>query len=274
MAKILIVMDPGDRFLARYALIRAIGLQWKKSGHRVSSHAGTQRLPDADLAFLHVDLSVVPPPYPAAMEKFPASVNRGVTDRRKRAYSTLLVGRHDGYGGPVIVKTDLNSGGLPERIRQEQALGRLQGPERPRASELRQEYPVYDSIRDVPVQVWADPALVVEKFLSHVRDGKYCTQHYYFLGDAEFCVGVYSHSRVIKTATALGVEQVPVPGNLRALRRRMGFGYGKFDYVLQGSEGVLFDANPTPADTLLTRFGLLAEASQRLATGLDGLLAA
>jgi hypothetical protein len=273
VAKVLIVTDPGDRYLLRFALLRTLGLRWMKSGHHVTSHAGSERLPDADLAFLHVDLSVVPPAYPAAMEKFPATVNRGVTDRRKRAYSTLLVGRGDGYDGPVIVKTDLNSGGMPERIREEKAKGRLRGSDRQPATGFRQDYLVYDSVGDVPAQVWSDPALVVEKFIHHVRDGKYCVQYYYFLGDAEFSVAVYSHSRVVKTTAALGVEQVPVPENLRALRRKMGFGYGKFDYVLQGSDGVLFDANPTPADTLLTRFGLIEEAARRLAAGLESLLA-
>jgi hypothetical protein len=237
-----------------------------RSGHRVSSHGGPERVPDADLGFLHVDLSVVPPPYLAALAKFPKSVNGGTADIRKRGYSTLLLRQGEPWSGPVIVKTDLNSSGMVERLKAARAEGRPVKIERP-------EYPVYESVHDVPPGVWNDPALIVERFITDIHDGHYCICCYWFLGDAEVNLRLYSSERVVKGATTLRVEHVPVPENLRALRRRMAFDYGKFDYVMQGSEAVLFDANRTPATLLMDKFGLLDESVSKLATGLDSLLA-
>ena len=48
------------------------------------------------------------------MKHYPTVVNRRVTDISKRRISTNLVGPHDTYSGPVILKTDRNFGGLPQ----------------------------------------------------------------------------------------------------------------------------------------------------------------
>jgi hypothetical protein len=39
---------------------------------------------------------------------------------------------------------------------------------------------------------------------------------------------------------------VPVPDDLRETRRRLGFDYGKWDFVLHEGRAVLIDANKTP----------------------------
>lgn len=80
--------------------------------------AGTRKLPGADLVPRHVDLSVVPDRFVRAVSEHPRVWNRRCLDIRKSSLPErgLVVGKTSGYDGPVMVKTDFNGGGGPERV--------------------------------------------------------------------------------------------------------------------------------------------------------------
>jgi len=274
VAKILVLVEPDDRYLWNHHLMRSLLARWKRAGHRVGVHVGPDRPPAADLAILHVDLSVVPPEYLDAIRHYPVAVNGGIGDIRKRSISSLLVQQDDGYAGPVIVKSDLNSGGRPEMLKWMKAAQRLGRAPGPPVAAFKGDYPVYKSKRGVPDRVWSNAGLVVEKFMPEIDAEGYCLRYYYFFGDAEMNLLLHSKHGVVKNSNVLRVEHAPVPEKLRAMRRAMGFEYGKFDYVLRGGEAVLLDANRTPALSLLRKFNLVTEMADRLAAGLDGLLPA
>jgi len=272
MASIVVLIEPLDRDMLRSYLLVPLTQLWLAAGHRVKVHAGFDNPPPADIAFLHVDLTVVPQPYLEAMRRYPVAVNGTLGDLRKRAYSRLLVRRGDDYAGPVFVKSDLNSGGRPEVGKRNRArwLRGEAGPQEPPMSDV---YRVYPSIAEVPGDLWGREDLVVEKFLPE-RDGEaYCLRQCYFLGDAEAGYLLRSRQPVVKGESGFSMERAPVPPGIRELRRQMRCDYGKFDYVLRDGRVVLFDANRTPAHFALRKYGH-DEAIARLAGGLSSLLAA
>ena len=136
---------------------------------------------------------------------------------------------------------------------------------------MRSRYPVFASMSQVPVEAWADPDLVVEKFLPEEDERGYALRHWIFLGDHERCTRVVGPHPVVKGSDAIERAPVAVPEELRAWRRRLRFDYGKFDFVLHEGRPVLFDVNRTP--TIPERLSGPAQAGmQDLALGLDAFL--
>jgi hypothetical protein len=66
------------------------------------------------------------------------------------------------------------------------------------------------------------------------------------MGASETCSRCVSAEPVVKGADVIVRELAPVPDELRERRTRLGFDYGKFDFVLHDGKPVLFDANFTP----------------------------
>jgi hypothetical protein len=115
MPHIVIITHTYDDFKTRGYLLRYIAEIWVNSGYRVSVVAGLGKWPHADVAILHVDLSVLPEAYVEASQRYRIVVNGATTDIRKRHVSRNRVRPGDGWTGPVVVKTDLNSHGEPEQ---------------------------------------------------------------------------------------------------------------------------------------------------------------
>ena len=269
MASIVVLIEPLDRHMRQSYLLMPLVRRWTAAGHRVKVHAGAERPPPGDIAFLHTDLTVVPQPYLEAMRRYPVAVNGAVGDLRKRTFSRQLLRRDARYDGPVMVKSDLNSGGRPEAGKRNRERLLAREAQAPAASDV---YEVYASIAEVPGDVWERADLVVEKFLPE-RDGEaYCLRQYYFLGDAEAGYLMRSREPMVKGESALSMAPAPVPPEIRELRRQLRFDYGKFDFVLRDGRAVLFDANRTPSHFALRRFGHGAAACGRLAAGLASLL--
>lgn len=290
MQTIAILLHQRDDTFGQYPyLLWPMLALWQARGFRVLMLQGAQHAVPADLLIPHLDLTVTPPDYAALYPRYPRVVNRPVLDIAKSAFSAQLLRQGDAYDGPVIVKTDGNCGGKPDKH-----LGA--GDPRPLASrlmkplvKLRQrlggstpwrhlehlptgDYPVFQSLDQVPQGVFDNPRLVVEKFLAERDGADYCLRYYSFLGDRESSLLLRSRNPVAKGANIDRVEPCPVPEELRAIRRRMGFDYGKFDYVLRDGRVVLFDVNRTPTVTVLRRFGLYDAVSCHLAGGIDSLL--
>lgn len=253
MHHIVILQHRYDTFEKTRYFLREIAKIWRENGVRVSVLNSLGPRVDADLAILHVDLTVVPDDYLAFVRQYPVVINGSVTDISKRLISNNLVCRGDGYQGQVIVKTDRNFRGVGE------AMLAKNGPLLRRyAHSLRDKlpwscrsklsgYPIFKSVSQVPRAVWHNPDLVVEQFLPECHDGFYCLRTWVFLGDKETNSVSYSDQPIVKSNNVLRRETVAeVPDELRQIRRDLGFDFGKFDYVLVNGRTVLYDANRTP----------------------------
>lgn len=272
MAHIVLLTHVYDDFRNRDFLLRRLAGHWLDAGHEVSLTAGLDNWPDGDAAVMHIDLSLVPAAYAEAARRYPVVVNGAAVDVRKRRVSRNLVARNDGWSGPVVIKTDLNYGGIPEK--QAADAFRRDGrppdlPPGPVVSTTR-PYPVLNSASEVPADVWDNPGLVVERFLPE-RDARgYWMRAWVFLGDRERCTRYCGTQPIVKSATILARESVPVPDEIRAERERLGFDYGKFDFVVRDGTAILLDANRTPSAPPPNPE---IEASNRhLAGGLEALL--
>ena len=80
---------------------------WQKEKIRVVMLFGTGKYVPADLALLHVDLSVVPDEYLDFARRYPLVLNGVLKDIRKSLFSTIRVKREDNYEGKVIVNLNV-----------------------------------------------------------------------------------------------------------------------------------------------------------------------
>ncbi|HYG22266.1 MAG TPA: hypothetical protein VEH04_05730 [Verrucomicrobiae bacterium] len=255
---------------------------WRSEGIEIRVLKGPDGKADADLLIPHIDLTVLPHEYAKAMERFPRVANRNLSDISKRVISRNLIDSKDAYEGPVIVKTNLNYGGMPEarlcgtsvrptRRRWWQSLfGKPSGTE-PDWSGLKTlpttEYRIFKSRCDVPAAVFGNPALVVEKFLPEVENGFYYLRIYQFLGDCGYCARLGSREPIVKMKSVVTREEIPVPDEIVALRRELGIDYGKMDFVMRDGRVVLFDVNRTPG--LIQPPARLRASASKLAPGIN-----
>jgi hypothetical protein len=253
MNHVVILTHEHDEFDGTNYMLRGVCEAWRENGMNVTVLRGPGPYVGADAAILHVDLTVVPNPYIEFMRQYPIALNFAVKDISKRNISVNLVRRGDGYSGPVIVKTNRNFGGGREaETSQKSFLRKYARAIRRRLHwSLRAElgiweYPIYSSPAQVPWAVWHNPDLIVERLLCERRDEFYCTRSWVFLGDAEGNTLYYAKQPIIKSRVAVKSEPAQVPDELRQMRRKLGFDFGKFDYGIVEGRVVLYDANRTP----------------------------
>jgi hypothetical protein len=177
MATIVVLEHEVQRHSHPVYLSYILEREWRERGHCVLVHHGHENPPDADIAILHVDLTIIPAEYRALVPRYGRVINRSVLNIGKSTFSQCLVAPDAGWQGAVIVKTEENALGLPERrleglerpARLVQRLRRrlfwnslmVPGPVRPR---LR-KYRIYPSLQHVPQRIWTMPGLIVEKFM-------------------------------------------------------------------------------------------------------------
>jgi hypothetical protein len=232
---------------------------WQPAGHTILVQQGLKNPPEADLAFLHVDLSVVPEPYLELARRYPRCVNIGTTDIRKRRVSRDLLSEADDYDGPVIVKTDLNHRGLPERdlalalggwrARLREKAGRwLPKAWTGRLPSGEDSYPVFERRSQLPRWVWRRPELVVERFFVERHGELFALNQWHFLGSGSIGITVLAPHPVVKFRDQ--VARLPfhdaIPPEIRRRREELGFDYAKFDYLVTADGPKLLDANRTP----------------------------
>jgi hypothetical protein len=240
--------------LPRYA-ITFLAEYWRSDGHDVSFVFGVKKFVPADLILLHVDLSVVPAKYLQFAQRYPVVLNGAVRDIRKSTFSRNLVKPGDPYHGQVIVKSDLNYAGLPERAIYRSRFAKLrEGVPRFLSSYRRNspvrfdtpmDYQIYDHLGDVPRAYFKYKELVVEKFLPEKENDLYFVRNYEFLGDQVTCTRLAAKHPIVNDNTLISSEVVPPHPEVIALRKEMKFDYGKFDYVSHGGNAVLLDTNKT-----------------------------
>ncbi len=252
--RIAILSHKLDTFESRSYVLRHLTKLWTEQGHDVFFLYGVADYRPADILFMHVNLTVVPDEYLAFAKKYPVVVNASVADISKSKLSTHLVQPGCADTGPVIVKTDNNCGGTPEKLvrrRGSRGYRMLRKVRRlfsfGKDSRKSCDYQIYQTQADVPAAVWNDQKLVVEKFLPE-REGEYfCIRQWLFIGDREYSQRVYSPKPIVKANDVVKRDyDCPVPEALRERRRQLGFDFGKFDYTVVDGEVVLFDTNSTP----------------------------
>lgn len=243
----ILVHERTTREMMRRYFIWQLVACWVRNGLAVRSVHRNTPLKPADLLIVHVDLSVVPDAYLDIARQYPVAINSGVRDIRKRSFSRLLVTPDSDWEGPVIVKTNLNSAGLPERN-----LGCSLGEDDPGGVVGPTGYAVYPNRSRVPRHLLGRRGIVLEKFLPERRNGSNCIRSYNFLGDAEVTFMAYSKHSIIKLENISSMEVIETDPGIREIRQKMGFDYGKFDYVVHDGEVILLDANKTPGHLEIT----------------------
>lgn len=269
-----IITRPAEQLAENY-LIALLGGIWAEQGGRVT--VGPCATLTADVGIVHTDCTLVPHeilpdnPYGRPL------LNASVLDISKRRVSKYLLTHDSDYVGPVIIKTDANSFGMPE----------LRGYSRWGIKRMRRRatrvlpwwllrtlgagnYPVLPDIASVPGWVWRRDDLVVERFIPEMEGDEYSLRIWMFFGDREYSVRLFGYSPVVKVATITRHEYLDeVPDYLRQVRKEMGMDFGKFDYVMSNGEVVLLDVNKTPT---LAAKAMRSPRLMELAQGLDSFL--
>lgn len=239
-------------------------------GHEWRIVKGAQPVP-GDVAILHVNSTIVGEEYLALRSLYPRTINFGTGDISKRAVSRNLLSADDDWDGPVIVKADLNCNAETEHVHNMRAQSLGRPPPHPGIARTGPHI-LLDRLEDVAANVWADPALVVEKFMpERDADGGYVMRTWIFMGNRERSTRIVTPGWIGKASEALRLDPQEVPEALRAERERLDFDYGKFDFVLQDGVPVLLDANRTPGTTTAVQERSKGGALN-LAAGLDEIM--
>ncbi len=229
---------------------------WRASGYHVSFLFGVRTFEPADVLIMHVDLSVVPDEYVEFARRYGVVINGGIVDVRKSAFSQHLVRRGDGYDGPVIVKSNLNYAGVPERLLSRSRLAMSVEHVLSRVPPIRErrglrfgtptDYRVYDRVRDVPPEAFESTDVVVEQFLPERDRELYCLRLFHCFGDRWTCVLNRSTERIVRAENKVSRVEIDPHPDVLALRRTLKLDYGKIDYVVRDGRAVVFDVNKTP----------------------------
>jgi hypothetical protein len=245
--------------------------RWEAMGHRVHVHRGLEAPPPGDVALVHHDLTVIPDAYLALARRYPRVLNGATGDIRKSRYSECRVARGDPWPGRVLIKTEANHGGhVDERLRR-LALDAGEAPDVPQGA-LMDHYYLCESTRHVPDAIWTTPGVIVEKYIAEEDERGNYVRFWTFLGGAERSFRYRAKVPLVRFSDCIDREPIPVPDEMRAMRARLGFDYGKFDYVRHEGRYYLLDANRTPsAPDAFANDPAVRASLDRLAAGIDAL---
>ncbi len=248
--------DRTDAWSKRRYLIHSITPHLRKRGVEVVHHAGTNGMPEAEACLVHVDLSVVPERFRHAAERCPCALNSRMLDIRKRALAgrgDIVVRAPGEQSGPVMVKTDLNYAGRPERELRRRGLGGLPWRETwalwraPWGGSKAEAYAIYGSPAEVPPAVWRNRHLTVERFLPEREGELYVLRWAFFLGAAAVGLKGLSREPVVRAGNTVRdpERERELPRALLDYRASIGLDYGKIDYVIHAGQPVVLDVNKT-----------------------------
>jgi hypothetical protein len=247
----------------------------------VITHYGTEDLPEADVVILHVDTTYLPDQYLQQVRRYPVVVNRGAVNISKTEYSHTIVTEKDDYAGPVIIKTKANYGGLPDAwYRNPGLMGRLRlrlriFGQRNDSWNDRSEldpyrYPILNSKKEVPGEVWKNRNLMVQQFLPEREGELFFIRYYIFFGDQEWARRFGSKEPIAKFSTRVTDEEhIPIPDELVEIRNGLGLDYGRIDYVQHDGKVMVFDVNKALGG-VKNDLGKFEVELDSLARGIDG----
>ena len=254
---------------------------WEEDGYEVIYLFGTRQYVPADLLLVHVNLSVVPEEYLAFAARYPISINGRLQDIRKTAISDNLIGPENSWDGPVIVKSNLNYFGTPERrlqrtwaekkwpllIRLHEGLKRrLRGKD---LSNVLSNYKVFNHRGEIPSSWFAAKDIVIEKFRPEIENGLFHLRMAQILGDRVRCTRIAAQEPVIKANRSIHSEDIEPDPAVSEWRQRFHVDYGKMDYVVSGGQAILLDVNKTTGMTANYRDAKTLDSARRfLAEGI------
>lgn len=233
-------------------MLNAYTKHWEELGFQIIHVFGTSKFVDADIAILNIDLSVVPDAYINFANLYPIALNAGVKDIRKSVHSTLRINPNERFSGPVIVKTNLNHFGMPERKNQSRmprlrvTVDRYLKHFRSQKARIQQGYSVYNCLDEVPAWTFEDKDLIVEKFIPEKEGDLYCIRTSLFFGDRSHDFRLKSHHPIVKSDNSISVEEVDTHPDIIKLRNSIDLAFGKLDYVVHKGIAHVFDINKTP----------------------------
>ena len=276
--RIAILFHEQDRRTESYIVDR-LAQYWREDGHEVVYLFGTGTYVPADLVLVHVNLSIVPEEYVAFASRYPIVLNGEVRDIRKSVIGANLVTRHDSWMGPVIVKSDLNFGGAPERalmLAAPDKRSRVRRAARRVAARLtgRMEiddwttYRVFGRAADVPSSIFKRHDVVVERFLPECENGLFHLRVFQALGDRWTCTRLASPEPVFKASMSVRAEAIEPSSEVDTWRRRFRLDYGKLDYLVHDGRPVLIDVNKTTGASPSMADAPLEAMRRQLADGL------
>ncbi len=248
-----IVTQKDDR-LDSSSLVSRLSEIWRHEGHKVTQ--GPTESLEADIGIMNIDLTKVPKEMIPANPSGRPLLNSLILDISKRRISSNILNPESSHQGEVIIKTDNNYFGLPEH-----STGKARRPNGLIRSIVKRtlpwqytkqlwyykNYPVCKSIKDVPAWVWKREDLVVERFVPEKERDEYSLRVWAFFGDQEYGVRMFGKNPIVKAGNRTRFEYLKeVPVELRAVRKRLGMDFGKFDYVIHDGEVILLDVNKTP----------------------------
>jgi len=223
-------------------LIAQHGALWREEGinvrHFRSAKAAIRR---SDLVIVHMDVSFIPNRLLEPLAAHPLVLNSRVQEIRKSRISSCLLERGSDWKGPVIVKTDLNCKGKPERLQ-----GVLSGFRGRWWARKDTHYFIFDTVDEVPDWAWEEAAWVVEKQEVEVDLMGFATHSATFFGDEISEVKLSGAHPIVKASNAeLCLRLDDVHEEVRRKRQEIGLDYGKIDYT-HNDQGVhVFDVNKT-----------------------------
>lgn len=239
----------------RFYLIDALAQRWMKMGYKVVTHYGTKNLPSADIAILHIDKTIVPDEYSECLSQYSIVLNRNALDISKSLISKNMVRPEEDYSGPVIIKTNANFGGVRE--------AREKSPSQKEKKWLRwllkmkpnwekidslnpHKYPIFKNKKSIPAGVWTNKNLIVEKFLPEIENGLFFLRYWIFFGEQGWAGRFGAKKPIIKFRKRVTKDElIPIPDELKLVRKKLGFDYGRFDFVQHDGKPVLYDVNKT-----------------------------
>lgn len=244
---------------AAHTLVMHYAGVWKEDGHEILPLYGTRRFVPADILLVHVDLSDVPEEYLAFARRYRIALNLRASSIRKHAGSDLAYRPGMDWNGPVIVKSALNSAGVPEWELKENTPWRRLWRALTRESRsqyiARREaaafpYQIYPHPGAVPPDLASRPDLVRERFLPEREDGLHFIRYHIFMGSRSSTARCGSPEPIVKWRNITRREWLPEPHpDMVALQHRLGLDFGKFDYVVHDGKAHVFDINKTPASS-------------------------
>lgn len=266
-------------------VIHQLADAWRDRSEKVTYLFGPQTYVPADVLIVHVDLSVVPKSYLEFAAQYPVVLNGDLRDIRKSRISQSLVSPRDEWRGPVIVKSDLNFSGRPERMlegnwaERRWALARKisRAGERVRSWNMpvreASKYSIFESVDDIPSRWFSHDGSVVERFLPEVENGLYHLRMVQVLGDRRVGTRLASQEPIVKAGTSIDAAEMEPDEIVDEWCTEHHVDYGKLDYVVHNGEPILLDVNKTIGSTPGYRDNAaLARSRRNLAEGLYGYL--
>jgi hypothetical protein len=198
-------------------------------------------------------------------------INHRALDIRKRHVSRIVLSRESDWNGPVIIKTNLNHGGMAEMRYYQLARDSGRTDLTPPADMVfsTEPYQILEHKSAVNRAFWDHPGIVVEPFMPEHDERGYWMRTWIFLGSEERSTRYVATDPLVKSANIIGREPCEVPEAIRAERGRLGFDFGKFDFVVHAGQAILLDANRTPFAPSANVRPDLEAANAKLAQGVS-----